>query len=417
MRGPAASAPPRLGFALSLLAIDALGIGIVIPIVPQLVLTLAGGEAGRGAHWVGLLAAAFSATQFLFSPLLGALSDRYGRRPVLLVSVLGLAASYLLLALAPSLPWLLAARLLAGMTTANVSAVTAYIADVSPPERRGQRFGLVGAMFGLGFILGPVVGGMLGALSLRLPFYVASGLALTNALWGFLTLPESLPPERRRRWRWREINPLLVFLKLGRGGREGRLAFAWSLSWFGLGALQSTFVLSMALRFGWTSRENGLALAASGLAQTVVQAFLMRRISSRFGETRTARLGCSLAALAHLTFALAPAPGFIGVAIVLSALGAIHAPALRALFSAAAGPDRQGEAQGVLAALQSLTAILSPLIGAASFAWFTAPQTPLFFPGAPFALAALSYAAAALLIPPAAAKRSPPLTSDPHGAG
>jgi DHA1 family tetracycline resistance protein-like MFS transporter len=409
-----ARTPPRLGFALSLLAIDALGIGIVIPVVPQLVLALAGGDPSEGARWVGLLAASFSATQFLFSPLLGALSDRHGRRPVLLVSILGLGASYLLLGLAPSLAWLLAARLLAGATTANVSAVTAYIADVSPPERRAQRFGLIGAMFGLGFILGPVVGGLLGSLSLRLPFYAASGLAFANALWGFLSLPESLPPERRRRWRWREINPLLVFLRLGRGGREGRLALAWSLSWFGLGALQSTFVLSMGLRFGWASRGNGLALAASGLAQTVVQAFLMRRFSRRLGETRTARLGCTLAALAHLTFALAPTPAFIGVAIGLSALGAIHSPALRALFSAAAGPERQGEAQGTLAALQSLTAILSPLIGAASFAYFTAPHTPVFFPGAPFLLAALCYAAAALLVP---AGRAAPLTSAPPGAG
>jgi DHA1 family tetracycline resistance protein-like MFS transporter len=411
---PPPTRPPRLGFALSLLAIDALGIGIVIPIVPQLVLALAGGAADRGARWVGLLAASFSATQFLFSPLLGALSDRHGRRPVLLLSVLGLGVSYLLLALAPSLSWLLAARLLAGVTTANVSAVTAYIADVSPPERRGQRFGLVGAMFGLGFILGPVTGGMLGAISLRLPFYAAAALAFANALWGFLALPESLPPERRRNWRWREVNPLLVLLRLGKRGGEGRLALAWSLTWFGLGALQSTFVLSMALRFGWSSRENGIALAASGLAQTLVQAFLMRRVLNRLGEARTARLGTLLAASAHLTFALAPAPGFIGAAIVLSALGAIHAPALRALFSAAAGPERQGEAQGTLAALQSLTAIVSPLIGAAAFAHFTGPHAPVFFPGAPFALAALAYLAASLLVP---RPPRPPPTSAPRDEG
>lgn len=389
---------PAIGFALGLLAIDALGIGLVIPIVPQLVLELSGGDASHAAAWVGLLATSFAAMQFIFSPIIGGLSDRFGRRPVMLLSVLGLGIDYLILAAAPSLGFVLFARLLAGVTTANISAVTAYISDVTPPERRGQRFGLVGAMFGLGFVLGPVVGGVLGGIWLRLPFLAAAGLSLCNALYGFFVLPESLAKEHRRNFSWRRANPIAALSALRANPRARRLACAWSATWFGLGALQSAFVLSTGLRFGWHTTQNGFALALAGLSQALVQSFLMRRILGRFGETRTALLGCLVAALAQSTYAFAAAGWMIYAGVMISALGAINTPAIRALFAAEAGADRQGEAQGVLASLQSLTAIFAPLLGAALFAHFTAPGAAIFFPGAPFLLAAFAYLLAGALL-------------------
>jgi DHA1 family tetracycline resistance protein-like MFS transporter len=402
-----AARKPAIGFALTLLAIDALGIGLVIPIVPQLVLELSGGDASHAARWVGLLAASFSAMQFIFSPVLGGLSDRFGRRPVLLLSVFGLAVVYFLLAISPSLGFVLFARLLAGVTTGNISAVTAYIADVTPPERRGQRFGLIGATFGLGFVLGPVVGGVLGGIWIRLPFLAAGGLALCNALYGFLLLPESLPKDQRRAFSWRRANPVSALLGLRANPRALRLAFAWSFTWFGLGALQSAFVLSTGLRFGWHTSENGFVLALAGLCQAVVQTFFIRRILGRLGEGRTALLGCLVAALAQSVYAFAVAGWMIYLAVMISALGAINTPAIRALFSAEAPTDRQGEAQGVLAALQSLTAIFAPLLGAALFAHFTQPGVAIFFPGAPFLLAAFAYLTAGALLARVIA-RAPP---------
>lgn len=389
---------PAIVFVLSLLAIDAIGIGIVIPVVPQLVLALSGRDASHAAYWVGLLATGFAAMQFLASPVIGGLSDRFGRRPVILMSVFGLGIDYFILALSPTLGVVLLARLLAGVTTANISAATAYIADVTPAEQRGQRFGLIGATFGLGFVLGPVIGGVLGGIWLRLPFFAAAALALGNAFFGFLVLPESLPPERRRAFSWRRANPVAALFGLRANPRALRLALAWSLTWVGLGALQSVFVLSTTLRFGWQTTENGFALALAGLSQAMVQIFLMRRILGRLGEKRTAFLGCLIAALAQSAYAFATAGWMIYAAVMISAFGAINTPALRALFSAEASADRQGEAQGILASLQSLTAIFSPLLGAALFAHFTAPGGSLFFPGAPFLLAALAYLLASALL-------------------
>ena len=408
--GVRAPRKPAVGFALALLAIDALGIGLIIPIVPQLVLQFMGGDASHAAFWVGILATSFSAMQFVFAPVLGGLSDRFGRRPVMLLSVLGLGLDYLILAASPSLAWLFVARLLAGVTTGNISATTAYIADVTPPERRGQQFGLVGAMFGLGFILGPAMGGMLGAIWLRLPFLVAAALSLCNALYGFLVLPESLPPERRRAFSWRRANPLGALASLAGNRRALRLGLAWSCTWFGLGALQSAFVLSTALRFGWQTTGNGAALAAAGLSQALVQGLLIRRLIGGLGEIRVALLGCLFAALAQGVFAFAFAGWMMYVGVVVSALGAINTPAIRALFSAQSGADRQGEAQGVLAALQSFTAIFAPLVGAALFSACTPGDAVIFFPGAPFLFAALTYLAAALII--RAIAPATPLVSD-----
>lgn len=381
-------------FILITLVIDALGFGLVVPIVPSLVLELSGLTISGASQWVGLLLTAFALMQFACAPLLGALSDRFGRRPVLLASLSGICANYIMLAWAPSLTWLFLGRLIAGATAANAATATAYIADVTPPAKRASQFGLVGASFGIGFVVGPALGGLLGAYHLRLPFVVAAVLAGCNVLYGLLVLPESLPPERRRAIEWNRANPL-GSLRLVMASRNlGRLAIAWGCIWFALGALQSTFVLANESRFGWDTRHNGLALALSGLGSAVVQGLLVRRIVPRLGERRTAMIGATLTAVAYLCIALAPFGWVVVLGILLQAMGAITGPSIQGLVSAAAASDRQGETQGALSSVQGLTAIVSPLVAASVFSTFTGPTAPVLLPGASFLVSSLAYAVA-----------------------
>ena len=371
-------------FILATLVIDALGFGMVVPIVPELVVKLSGLSVAGASVWVGALLAAFALMQFLCAPVLGALSDRFGRRPVLLLSLSGICVNYLLLAWAPSLAWLFLGRLIAGATAANASTANAYIADVTPPAQRASRFGLVGAMFGIGFVLGPAFGGILGVYHLRLPFLVAAGLAFCNVMYGLLVLPESLPPARRRAIEWRRANVFGSLHTLVADRRLGRLAAAWCANWFALGALPSSFVLANQLRFGWDTQHNGLALAMAGLGSAVVQGLLVRRIVARLGERRAAVIGGAFLASGYFCQAVAPAGGFVLLGIALQALGAIASPAIQGMVSASAAADRQGETQGALSSLQGLTAIVSPIGAAGLFALFTHPRIFVHFPGAPF---------------------------------
>jgi DHA1 family tetracycline resistance protein-like MFS transporter len=378
-------------FILITLVIDALGFGLVVPIVPSLVLKLSGLGVSGASMWVGLLLAAFALMQFVCAPVLGGLSDRFGRRPVLLLSLGGMGVNYLLLAWAPSLAWLFLGRLIAGATAANAATATAYIADVTPPKERAGQFGLIGAMFGVGFVLGPALGGVLGAYGLRVPFFVAAALAGCNVLYGLFVLPESLPPERRRPIDWRRANPL-GSLRLVMASRNlGRLAIAWGSIWFALGALQSTFVLANQARFGWDTRHNGLALALAGLGSAVVQGLLVRRIVPALGERRAAMIGGVLAACAYLCIGLAPFGWVVLVGIVMQSVGAITSPAVQGMVSASASADRQGETQGALSSVQGLTAIVSPLVASWVFSTFTGPAAPVLLPGAPFIVSALAY--------------------------
>jgi DHA1 family tetracycline resistance protein-like MFS transporter len=378
-------------FILITLVIDALGFGLVVPIVPSLVLKLSGLTVSGASMWVGLLLAAYALMQFICAPVLGGLSDRFGRRPVLLLSLAGICANYLLLAWAPSLAWLFLGRLIAGGTAANAATATAYIADVTPPQQRAGQFGLVGAMFGIGFVLGPAVGGVLGAYGLRLPFFAAAGLAGCNVLYGLFVLPESLPPERRRPIDWSRANPM-GSLRLVMASRNlGRLAIAWGSIWFALGALQSTFVLANAARFGWDTRQNGLALAVAGLGSAVVQGLLVRRIVPALGERRAAMIGGVIVAVAYLCIALAPFGWVVVLGLVLQSIGAITSPAVQGLVSASAAADRQGETQGALSSVQGLTAIVSPLIASWVFSTFTGTDAVFLLPGAPFVVSALAY--------------------------
>ena len=389
---PAHLAP--IGFVLATIAIDALAFGIIVPVVPNLVMALSGQAASGASFWLGALLAAFSAMQFLCAPLLGALSDRFGRRVVLLVSLAGICANNFLLAWAPTLAWLFLGRLIAGGTAANFAAATASIADVSTPAQRAQRFGLVGAMFGLGFVLGPALGGFLGSYGVRLPFIVAGALAGLNFVYGAIFVPETLARENRRPFRWRNANPLTHLAVVAHDRSYARLVIAWCCTWFALGALQSSFVLANDMRLGWGSRENGLALAVVGVGSALVQGFVVRRAVPALGERRAALVGYAFAAVAYAFFAAAYTPWILFVGIALQAASAISGPAVQALVSAGAGPDRQGSMQGALASFQGLTAIVAPLLSGYVFGLFTGPAAPIHLPGAPFLMASLAYGVA-----------------------
>ncbi len=383
--------PASVWFVLITLVIDALGFGLVVPIVPALVLHLSAMSISSASVWVGLSLATFAIMQFVCAPVLGALSDRFGRRPVLLASLTGIGVNYLLLAWAPSLTWLFVGRMIAGATAANASTANAYIADVTPPSLRAGRFGLVGASFGIGFVIGPALGGLLGSYGLRVPFLVAAGLAGCNVLYGLFVLPESLAPELRRKIEWRRANPLGSLRVVMANRTLGRLAIAWGCTWFAMGALQTSFVLANQLRFGWDTRHNGMALALAGLGSAVVQGLLVRRIVPALGEWRAALLGSSITVVAYLLIAFAPFPWVVLLGILVQASGAFTNPSVQGMVSATVPANRQGETQGALSSVQGLTAIVSPLVAGTVFSHFTGPHALVLLPGAPFVVSALSY--------------------------
>ena len=394
----AASGSRSFVFVLVALGLDALGVGIIGPIVPQLVQDLAHLPPERAAPWVGALIAAYAGVQFLAAPTLGALSDRFGRRPVILLSIAGLGFDYILLALAPSLWWLFVGRIVAGLTSANVAAATAYIADVTPEDARARRFGLIGATFGAGFVIGPAIGGLLGSVGLRLPFYVAAAVAFANAAYGLFILPESLAPEKRRAFEWSRANPVSALRSaLGRGPVR-RLAIAWSCSWVGLGAIQSSLVLFAGYRYHWGTALAGVLLAAAGLSQAVVEGLVLPSVTRRLGEHRTALLGYAAATLGYAALAFALVSWMVWPAILLMTVGGLAMPSVRSLVSARGSEDTQGEMQGVLTAIEGLTALWAPLLTAGLFYAFTSSVLPVRFAGAPFLFAAAAAALAGLLL-------------------
>ena len=384
---------PGLVFVLATLAIDSIGIGIVIPVVPSLVRQLTGLEPSDAVLWQGAVVATYSGAQLLAGPFLGGLSDRFGRRPVLLISVGGLGLSYVLLALAPTIAWVYVARLVAGATAANVSAVNAYIADVTSPAARAKRFGLVGAIWGAAFVFGPAIGGLLGGISLRLPFAAAACLSACNLLYGVFVLPESLPVLRRRSFDWRRANVFGSWTTLTANGNCMRLAGAWACSWVGIGTLQATFVLYTQQRYGWSTEQNGMALGLVGLSQVVAQLLIVRLAVDRLGERRAVVAANLASAVAYGLFASAAYPAMIYVAIVVQALGAVANAGVQSLVTQAAGPDRQGEMQGALSSVQGLTVILAPIGASLLFNHFAATV-----PGAAFILAGMAFLVSAFLV-------------------
>lgn len=361
-------------FILVTIFLDVLTFGLVIPVVPSLVRHFSADDA-HAAWWMGMMVASFSIMQFAFAPVLGALSDRFGRRPIILASVAGAAIDQLFMAFAPGLGWLLVARLVAGLTAANITAANAYIADISTAENRAKNFGLVGAAFGLGFIAGPALGGLLGEIHLRLPFMVAAGLAGVNFLYGLFVLPESLAPANRRPFSWRRANPVGSLTALAKHPAVLGLAASRTCSVLAMGVLQTIWVLYTTKLFKWGELENGLSLAALGLATAVVQGALISRIVRRLGETRTALLGLTIEAIAYLGYGLAGSGSLFVGAILIHALAGISSPAIQSVVTRSVGANEQGSVQGAFASVQSLTFIFAPLIGAELFGLFTAGES------------------------------------------
>jgi MFS transporter, DHA1 family, tetracycline resistance protein len=414
-RSRAASLP----FIFVTIFLDVLGIGLIIPVLPQLVTELSGGGISGGSRVYGLFVASYAAMQFLFAPILGALSDRYGRRPVLLVSLFGAGVDYIAMGLAPTLAWLFAARLVAGLTAANITVANAYIADITPPQDRARRFGLVGAAFGLGFIIAPAFGGILGSYDLRLPFFAAAAIVLVNWLYGYFILPESLPPAGRRPFRFRQANPVGSVRRLaGRPGVPG-LAVVLVVANMAYLILQSVWVLYTSLRFGWGPLENGLALTVFGVLTALVQGVLIRPILARLGERSTIVLGLSASVTAFVLYALVPQGWMMLGVMVIGSFGGVTTPALQGLISRSFGAGEQGGVQGALASLVSFISVISPLVATSLFSFFTAPQAPVFLPGAPFLFGATLLALAMLLAARAAARAAaaPPPEALPDDTG
>ncbi|MDI1300917.1 MAG: TCR/Tet family MFS transporter [bacterium] len=358
---------PTLAFILVTVFLDVLGIGLMIPVLPGLIGTMTQSP-DQQAYWYGALAASYGVMQFFLTPLLGALSDQYGRRPVLLLSIFGLGFSYVVMALTHSLPLLLLARMVSGATGASFSVANAYVADITPAEKRGKSFGAVGAAFGLGFIVGPVLGGLLGAQDMRLPFWVAAGLSLTNWLYGFFVLPESLPGANRTRVTAARANPFGAFSHLARLRGVGSLIVVFAFTMLAQSMLQSTWVLYTQFRFGWGPKDNGFALFVVGLTAVIAQGLLLGRLLKRFGEVRLAIIGMSIATPVYLAYGLATAAWLMYALIVTNLLSFTVVPALQSLISRAASAGDQGLTQGSLNAISSIMMVIAPLLGTALLA-------------------------------------------------
>jgi len=358
----ATSSSGKLNFVLVCIFIDMLGIGLIVPVMPLLV-----GQFVPARHdqalWFGVLATTFGLLQFLFMPALGALSDRIGRRPVLLYSMAGMCLNFLITAWAPSLAWLFVGRIIGGMSSASMSVASAYASDISTPENRAKSFGKIGAAFGLGFICGPMLGGLLGDSNLRLPFYVAALLGAANLVYGYFYVPESLAQGERPPFDWRRLNPLGALLRLVRRQDIRGLVIVFALVTFGQMMLQSTWVLYTTFRFGWTPRDNGIAMFCVGLVSAVVQAGLLAVLIRRFGEVRLSLLGIASGAFTFLAYGLATQGWMMYVFILCNVLAFAAGPALQAIVSKATPAGQQGELMGSLQSISSLGVIVTPLIG------------------------------------------------------
>lgn len=376
-----------IGFIFITLLIDVTGFGVIIPVMPKLIEQLLGiNDISKVSQYGGWLTFAYAFMQFLFAPVLGNLSDKYGRRPVLLFSLFGFGIDYIFLAFAPSIMWLFVGRLIAGVTGASFTTASAYIADISTPENRAQNFGMIGAAFGLGFIIGPLIGGLLGELGPRVPFMVAAGLALTNWLYGYFVLPESLDQEHRRPFEWRRANPLGSLLQLRKYPAVGGLVGSFVLVYLGAHAVQTNWSYFNIEKFHWSPKMIGFSLGAVGLLVGLVQGGLVRVINPRIGNERSVYIGLGLYALGLLLFAFASQSWMMFVFLIPYCLGGIAGPALQSIISGHVPPSEQGELQGALTSLMSATSIVGPLIMTNLFAYFTRKNAPIYFPGSSFFL-------------------------------
>jgi DHA1 family tetracycline resistance protein-like MFS transporter len=391
MTEPTTHGPRRAAFAFVFVTVmlDMFAIGIIIPVLPRLVEDFMGGDTARAATIYGIFGTAWALMQFLFMPVLGSLSDRLGRRPIILLSNFGLGLDYVLMALAPNIRWLFLGRVISGITAASVSTAGAYIADVTPAEQRAAKFGLLGAAFGAGFVVGPALGGVLGDISPRLPFWVAAGLSLTNGLYGLFVLPESLPRERRSPFSWRKANPIGA-LKLLRSHHElWGLSGVTFLSNLAHAALPSTAVLYMGYRYNWDAKAVGLLLAGVGVCQILVNAVLVSRVVKALGERQTIVVGLVAGTAGFTIQAMAPNGAFYAVGIVVMSLWSLMNPALQGWMTRLVSPSEQGRLQGANGSVLGIATLIGPILFTQTFANFIGPHRDLHLPGAPFLLSAL----------------------------
>lgn len=378
-----------IGFIFITLLIDIIGWGIILPVVPKLIGELTHSTMTEAATYGGWLGFAYAFTQFIFAPIVGNLSDKYGRRPILLISLLGFAMDYVLLALAPTIVWLFIGRIIAGITGASISTASAYIADISTDENRTKNFGLIGTAFGLGFIIGPVLGGILGHYGARLPFYVAAILCLLNFLYGYFFLPESLDKSKRRPFEWKRANPISSIKFLIKQPKISSLIIALILVYIALHAVQSNWHFFTMYKFSWTERMVGISLGVLGLLLGLVQGGLIRWTTPKLGEIKSIYIGLLFYALGLALFAFANQGWLMLLFLIPYSIGGICGPSLQSTISKNIPLDQQGALQGGLTSLMSATSIIGPPIMTNLFYYFTNDNAPIHFSGAPFLLASL----------------------------
>ena len=373
--------------------LDMLALGIVIPVLPKLILDFVGGDAVRGADYLGLFGTAWAVMQFLFSPIHGSLSDRFGRRPIILLSNFGLGLDYILMALAPSLAWLFVGRIVSGITAASISTAYAYVADVTEPDRRAALFGMLGVAFGVGFVFGPALGGIAGSFDPRLPFWIAAGLSLLNGVYGLLILPESLPVEKRAPFNWRRANPVGSLILLRSHPQLTALAVVSFLGHLAHSSLPNIGVLYMMYRYSWSERAVGFAMAGVGLCSMIVQGGLIGPTVKYLGESKAMLLGLVFGVAGFAAFGLATTGFWFLAGIPLLAMWGIASAATLGLMSRHVGPSEQGQLQGANASLMGIASLIGPAIFTQSFAVFIGAGAMVYLPGAPFLLAAIMIAA------------------------
>jgi MFS transporter, DHA1 family, tetracycline resistance protein len=387
-----ASARPRqaaIFFILITVVLDVLSFGIVIPVLPKLVEDFMSGDTAQAASIYGLMGTAWALMQFVCSPIQGALSDRFGRRPIVLLSNLGLGLDYIFMALAPSVTWLFVGRVISGIAASSFSTAGAYIADVTPPEKRAAGFGMIGAAFGLGFILGPAVGGLLGVVDPRLPFWGAAATSLVNACYGFFVLPESLPREKRMSFAWKRANPVGSFTLLRSHRELLSLAAVVFLGYLGHAVLPSVAVLYVGYRYEWDTKAVGFMLAGAGVTAMIVQGLLMRPLTARFGERKTLLAGLLSGALGFAVYGVATDGWIYCAGIPIMAFWGLAGPSAQAFMSRRVSSSEQGQLQGAIAGLSGIAGLIGPGLFTQAFALFIGAQASWHLPGAPFLLASV----------------------------
>lgn len=377
-----------IGFIFITMLIDITGWGIIIPVIPKLIQELIHDDVSEAAKIGGWIAFAYAITQFIFAPIIGNLSDKFGRRPIILISLFAFGLDYILLALAPNITWLFIGRIIAGISGASITTASAYIADVSTPENRAKNFGMIGAAFGLGFIIGPVIGGMLGQFGSRVPFYAAAVLCLLNFLYGYFILPESLPDHNRREFSLKRANPIGAFMNLRKYPQLIGLVISIFLLYTASHAVHSNWGYYTIYKFNWDEKMIGISLGVIGLLVGLVQGVLIRWVNPKLGNEKSVYVGMGLYTFGMLLFALATESWMLFVFLIPYCLGGIAGPAMQSLISGQVPPNEQGEIQGTLSSLMSASAIVGPPMMSTVFYYFTHKEAPFQFAGAHFVLGA-----------------------------